>query len=361
MGVHISFVRSTTLDSWKRGELRVMEVGGNGRAKAFFRQHGVPDSTKSDEKKYKSRAAELYRAQLKREVYEAKVTSNIDSSETFSESVVQTEAQRKAAENKAKIDSAIAAAKDKANAKPAKPLKLDTKDGEKILSRKQVQSKNKSLGATKVASNAFDDFDESSSEEEEINNEASTNVTRHDLAALALDDKVKKPDTKEQEEQDAYRPKGRPIISSRLQYVDPDEERKAQAKEPRSRDLQLNMRSRGYDDKPGVTTSNGSGSGPRGGGKSMSSDDRDRFSSATSISSAQFFGDDTVSSSDRSQRAAAFEGATAISSSQYFGDDDEVGGGAAYNDSMGDLAETGKKIANMASSFFSDFAERYNS
>jgi hypothetical protein len=44
------------------------QIGGNARAKAFFRQHGVPDSTKSDEKRYKSRAAELYRAQLKREV-----------------------------------------------------------------------------------------------------------------------------------------------------------------------------------------------------------------------------------------------------------------------------------------------------
>ncbi|KAJ1795993.1 ADP-ribosylation factor GTPase activating protein, ER-Golgi transport, partial [Coemansia sp. RSA 2598] len=69
MGVHISFVRSTVLDSWTWGQLRVMKVGGNGNAAAFWRQSGGSRSLSvvsgGDIKtKYTSRAAQLYKAHL---------------------------------------------------------------------------------------------------------------------------------------------------------------------------------------------------------------------------------------------------------------------------------------------------------
>ncbi|XP_002986925.2 probable ADP-ribosylation factor GTPase-activating protein AGD8 [Selaginella moellendorffii] len=63
LGVHISFVRSTNLDSWTQDQLKLMLVGGNGRAHAFFKQHGWTDGGKI-ESKYTSRAAELYRQVL---------------------------------------------------------------------------------------------------------------------------------------------------------------------------------------------------------------------------------------------------------------------------------------------------------
>ena len=42
----------------------------------------------------------------------------------------------------------------------------------------------------------------------------------------------------------------RPVISSRLQYVDVDEDRKAVASAPRGADLKLDINSRTYDDAP---------------------------------------------------------------------------------------------------------------
>ncbi|KZV61533.1 ArfGap-domain-containing protein [Peniophora sp. CONT] len=72
MGVHISFVRSTNLDSWQLNQLRTMKVGGNGSANDFFNKHGgaslLADS--DTKKKYSSRVAELYKEELAKRVRE---------------------------------------------------------------------------------------------------------------------------------------------------------------------------------------------------------------------------------------------------------------------------------------------------
>lgn len=55
------------MDSWTPEQLKMMSFGGNNRAQVFFKQHGWTDGGKI-EAKYTSRAAELYRQLLSKEV-----------------------------------------------------------------------------------------------------------------------------------------------------------------------------------------------------------------------------------------------------------------------------------------------------
>ncbi|XP_006457643.1 hypothetical protein AGABI2DRAFT_196248 [Agaricus bisporus var. bisporus H97] len=72
MGVHISFVRSTNLDTWQLHQLRRMKIGGNASATEFFNKHGGSSllNDSDTKKKYTSPAAELYKQELEKRVKE---------------------------------------------------------------------------------------------------------------------------------------------------------------------------------------------------------------------------------------------------------------------------------------------------
>ncbi|KAG7493790.1 ADP-ribosylation factor GTPase-activating protein 1 isoform X6 [Solea senegalensis] len=61
LGVHLSFVRSVTMDKWKDVELEKMKAGGNGKFRLFLEIQDDYDPNWTLQEKYNSRAAALYR------------------------------------------------------------------------------------------------------------------------------------------------------------------------------------------------------------------------------------------------------------------------------------------------------------
>lgn len=63
LGVHISFVRSVTMDSWSEIQIKKMEAGGNEQLNKFLAQYGIPKET-DIVTKYNTNAASIYRDRI---------------------------------------------------------------------------------------------------------------------------------------------------------------------------------------------------------------------------------------------------------------------------------------------------------
>lgn len=63
LGVHISFVRSVTMDSWSDLQIKKMEAGGNEQLNAFLAQYGISKET-DIVTKYNTNAASVYRDRI---------------------------------------------------------------------------------------------------------------------------------------------------------------------------------------------------------------------------------------------------------------------------------------------------------
>ncbi|KAL6424036.1 hypothetical protein ACFW04_009737 [Cataglyphis niger] len=64
LGVHLSFVRSVSMDKWKDVELEKMKVGGNRNAREFFESQPDWDEDMSISQRYNTKAAALYRDKI---------------------------------------------------------------------------------------------------------------------------------------------------------------------------------------------------------------------------------------------------------------------------------------------------------
>lgn len=64
LGVHLSFVRSVSMDKWKDIELEKMKVGGNRKAREFFEDHDEYRPNMTIHQKYNTKTAALYRDKI---------------------------------------------------------------------------------------------------------------------------------------------------------------------------------------------------------------------------------------------------------------------------------------------------------
>ncbi|OTF74493.1 ADP-ribosylation factor GTPase-activating protein 1-like protein, partial [Euroglyphus maynei] len=83
LGVHLSFVRSITMDKWKEIELAKMKVGGNRKAKEFFNNQIDWDDTMPLNDKYNTRAAALYRDKISTEARGEKWSIETSNAENY--------------------------------------------------------------------------------------------------------------------------------------------------------------------------------------------------------------------------------------------------------------------------------------
>ncbi|XP_074038561.1 ADP-ribosylation factor GTPase activating protein 3 isoform X4 [Leptinotarsa decemlineata] len=144
LGVHLTFVRSTQLDTnWTWMQLRQMQLGGNSNALQFFSQHNC--NTNDSQKKYNSRAAQLYREKLSQAAAQS-LKTHTDQKEVTEESKIVPESIKNPEEGP-KVDFLLA------NNVHAEPRKSAIASRKPAAKKSSLGAKKSGLGATKVKTN----------------------------------------------------------------------------------------------------------------------------------------------------------------------------------------------------------------
>ncbi|KAL6909359.1 hypothetical protein ACP4OV_001640 [Aristida adscensionis] len=348
LGVHITFVRSTNLDSWTPDQLKMMAFGGNNRAHAFFKQHGWNDGGKV-EAKYTSRAAELYRQILSKEV----AKSSTSDSALPSSPIAAPEPSNPAndfPEFKLSEPAENANGKQEPNSPKAPPRspKAPThptfvSSVKKPIGAKKVGGKTGGLGVRKLTTKPNESLYEQKPEE-----------PKPAVPALATSTT-----------------KSSPSLHSRFEYVENESSTDSRSggahvvghvAPPKSSDFfQEYGMGNGFQKKSSATSKT----------QIEETDEaRKKFSNAKAISSSQFFGNQNREEKEAQLSLQKFAGSSSISSADLFGRDannsdldlsaadliNRISFQASQDlSSLKDIAgETGKKLTSLASNFISD-------
>ncbi|GFZ17152.1 ARF-GAP domain 9 [Actinidia rufa] len=351
LGVHISFVRSTNLDSWTPEQLKIMSFGGNNRAQVFFKQHGWTDGGKI-EAKYTSRAAELYRQLLAKEVAKSSVEeAGLPSSPAASQSAQASNGfpDVKISESLKEVPSGKQEFSH-ISASPKAVHTVVTTSVKKPLGAKKI-GKTGGLGARKLTTKPSESLYDQKPEEPPAQVSTSTNSTVSTPSVSSL-------------------------FTSRFEYLD-----NAQAAPMSSGGTHVISHV-----APPKSSSFFADFGMDSGSKNTSSNSskvqieesdeaRKKFSNAKSISSAQYFGDQNKAAAAAAQVSLQkFSGSRAISSADLFGDSvDNASLDLAANEFINRLSfqaqqdlsslkniagETGKKLSSLASTLITDLQDR---
>ncbi|XP_051114934.1 probable ADP-ribosylation factor GTPase-activating protein AGD8 [Andrographis paniculata] len=362
LGVHVSFVRSTNMDSWTPEQLKMMSFGGNNRAQVFFKQHGWTDGGKI-EAKYTSRAAALYRQLLTKEVAksnaeEAGLPSSPVASQSpkasngFSDFATTEESKAGSWNDAPKEDPSQKNGTPEASASPRASQAMAAINVRKTLGAKKT-GRTGGLGARKLTTKPSESLYDQKPEEppapvSSVNSSAAT------ATAPAVGSSFKSRFEYTENGQPAEMGSGGARVVNHIQP-------------PKSTDFfsEYGMES-GF---PKKSSSNSSKIQIE-----ESDEARKKFSNAKSISSAQYFGvQNAASEMDSSVSLQKFAGSSSISSADFFGHDSsstvDITASELINklsfqaqqdiSSLKNMAgETGKKLSTIASSLLSDLQDR---
>ena len=345
LGVHVSFVRSTNLDSWTPEQLKIMSFGGNSRAQNFFKQHGWTDGGKI-EAKYTSRAAELYRQILSKEVAKSMAEEG-----GLPSSPVATQPPNGLPDIRTnevlKENTLEKGEKPESTSSPRASHTVVSNTLKKPIGGKKP-GKSGGLGARKLNKKPSESLYDQKPEEPPAPVPSTTNRN------FSV----------------------RPSLTSRFEYVDNVQSSESDSggsnafshvSAPKSSSFfaDFGMDS-GFPKKFGSNTPKVQ--------IEESDEARKKFSNAKSISSSQFFGDhNKAGEADTRATLSKFSGSTAISSADLFGDTGDSSIDLAASDLINRLSfqaqqdisslkniagETGKKLSSLASSLMTDLQDR---
>lgn len=361
-----------------------MSVGGNGRARAFFKQHGWDDPGNDKlEDKYLSRAAQIYRKQLEKDA--AKLAATLSGADVAPAGNASATPSRSASATSLRTQgsgAAPAAAAPAAKPVAAKPAAAAARRpvGRLTLgaARKPAARAGAGLGVRKAK---VDDaiFDQKPDEPEPSSIEAAPSAELKDATPRAAS---------------ASSARSAAVAAAVAAAPPPPvEERKPAALRGKDGHLKVNLTSDFFSDPFATNSPKSPASGARapfgraapppavaapaatssrapaapvdaGAGSAQA-----RFGNAKSISSASFFDKGSAADeAERQSRLSRFRNAGAISSDAYFGREDEAGADSVEDLSASELVskisvnareeyEQIKNIASIASSRFSQFAQ----
>ncbi|KAI7740627.1 hypothetical protein M8C21_009397 [Ambrosia artemisiifolia] len=324
----------------------MMSFGGNNRAQVFFKQHGWTDGGKI-EAKYTSRAAELYKQLLSKEVAKSSAEDATLPSSPVSAKTVEPfdgPSDFKIIEFPKETSSAKPESNGSASVKTSSTIRTTTV--KKPIGAKKP-GKTSGLGARKLSTKTSESLYDQKPEEP---------VVQVSTSASGISTSAPVPHT------------------SRFEYVDSSQNVEpgpggvntlSHVAPPKSSSFfaEYGMDS-GFSKKTTASKVE----------MQETDEARKKFSNAKSISSAQFFGDQEKADLDGQARLDKFKGSAAISSADLFGhDSDNSNLDLSASDlinrisfqaqqdmsSLKNIAgETGKKLSSIASSLMNDFQDR---